>query len=470
MGLKFGTSGVRGLAVDFTSEESRSLSYGFLKHFQLKATSSSGKCLVAGDFRESSPRIMKDVIQGIRDAGFEPIDAGFVPTPALGFGCSVLSAPGIMVTGSHIPGDRNGLKFYFPWGEVLKEDETPILKQKTEWRPTGFFSDQPVTVWNAKQAFIDRYLDFFGRDALSGAKIVFYEHSTLGREVMPAILEGLGAEVFRVARSEKFVPVDTEALGDFPELSKWIADFTPDAIVSADGDADRPLLLDERGEVVRGDQLGVLVAQELGADAVATPVSSNTALELSGVVGTVERTRIGSPYVIEGMDRLIQRGHSAVVGFEANGGFLVGSLLQSRQSGRLLGALPTRDSVLPVLAVLVAAKRRGLKLSQWVASLPERYTDSGLIKDFSLERAARVLVLLKEFGLPGVQKWFGSSVGSPTRIDETDGFRVSFGNSDILHLRPSGNAPEFRVYSESAQPSRANELVKIGMDWVTANF
>jgi phosphomannomutase len=83
---------------------------------------------------------------------------------------------------------------------------------------------------------------------------------------------------------------------------EWSAQHGLDAILSTDGDSDRPLLADETGTWLRGDVLGVLCARALGLAAVATPVSSNSALELSGWFADVRRTRIGSPFVIEAMN------------------------------------------------------------------------------------------------------------------------------------------------------------------------
>jgi phosphomannomutase len=91
--------------------------------------------------------------------------------------------------------------------------------------------------------------------------------------------------------------------------------------VTTDGDADSPLIADEQGRWLRGDVLGILCARELGARSVVTPVSSNTALETSGLFPHVLRTRIGSPHVIAAMAAC----DFPVVGYEANGGFLLGS-------------------------------------------------------------------------------------------------------------------------------------------------
>ncbi|MCB1753842.1 MAG: phosphomannomutase, partial [Gammaproteobacteria bacterium] len=159
----------------------------------------------------------------------------------------------------------------------------------------------------------------------------------------------------------------------------WSAEHRLDAILSTDGDADRPLIGDERGNWLRGDIVGLLCARLLGADAVAAPVSCNTAIEACGAFQRVIRTRIGSPYVIEAMQTLATAG-GTVAGFEANGGFLLGSALT--RDGRSLRPLPTRDAVLPALTLLVGAQRQGMALSALAADLPRRFTASDRLQNF----------------------------------------------------------------------------------------
>jgi len=166
------------------------------------------------------------------------------------------------------------------------------------------------------------------------------------------------------------VPIYTKAVRseDVALARHWAVEHEFDALLSTDGDADRPLIGDERGKWFRGDVVGILCAQYLGADVVVTPVSSNTAVEECGAFRQVLRTRIGSPYVIAGMDSITNResrtngnGSALVVGYEANGGFLLGSNVV--RDGVVLTALPPRDALLPMLALLSMARSRGCKLS-----------------------------------------------------------------------------------------------------------
>jgi phosphomannomutase len=254
------------------------------------------------------------------------------------------------------------------------------------------------------------------------------------------------------------VPIDTEAVSekDAKQGQQWAEEYDFDAILSTDGDADRPLLGDEQGHWLRGDVVGILCAQYLAAKAVATPVNSNTALDQCGQF-TVLRTRIGSPYVIAGMAELLAQGHQPVVGFEANGGFLVASRLQ-RQAGYLL-PLATRDALLPMLALLAMAKERGCKVSQLADSLPPRFTASDRVAEVAPETSQAILAsLLSEDS--AIVKLLMSDSGVVSVIDQTDGVRLSFENGDIVHFRASGNAPELRCYAESVSQERTEALVR----------
>ena len=120
---------------------------------------------------------------------------------------------------------------------------------------------------------------------------------------------------------------------------------------------------------LRGDIVGRLCARAVAADVVVTPVSSNTVLELSGAVPKVVRTRIGSPYVIRAMMDAAKADASArVCGYEANGGYLLGSAVDD------LAPLPTRDALLPLIAVVMNARER--PLAEVVAELPPRCSSS----------------------------------------------------------------------------------------------
>ena len=247
------------------------------------------------------------------------------PTPALAFAAQSRRVPAIMVTGSHIPFDRNGIKFYLPHGEISKEDEQRMLASPCACDGARVRSNPARARPRRAGALCQRATRMHSSaGSLKGMTLGIYEHSSAARDLLHTILRALGAETVGLGRSDGFVPIDTEAVReeDRALARAWARQHGFDAILTTDGDADRPLIADENGEWLRGDVVGILCAQALGAGTVVTPVSSNTALEACGAFAETIRTRIGSPHVIAAMDAARK---APVVGYEANGGFLLGS-------------------------------------------------------------------------------------------------------------------------------------------------
>ncbi|SIQ89899.1 phosphomannomutase [Paracoccus thiocyanatus] len=467
-GVAFGTSGARGPVEALTDRVAYACTQGFLRYLhEIGGFSPQTQVALAGDLRLSTPRILRACAQAVRDAGGRPLFCGHVPTPALAHYGLGRAIPSLMVTGSHIPDDRNGIKFHLPTGEILKPDEAGMARQELALDPARFDAQgalvdpaplpEPVDI---ETGYLHRYLDFFGPQALAGLTLGLYQHSAVGRDLLARILRALGAQVLALGRSDRFIPVDTEALRpqDVALARGWAAEHRLDAIVSTDGDSDRPLLADHRGEWLRGDTLGLLCARELGAACVVTPVSSNTALERSGAFARTIRTRIGSPHVIAAMDQAARHAAGPVCGYEANGGFLLGSDIW--RDGRKLAALPTRDAVLPVVAVLAAARTQGL--AKLCAGLPQRATFSDRLEHFPNPDAQAILAWLdpadKAQRTARIEAEFAPLAGRLRQVDLTDGLRMTFENGAIIHLRPSGNAPELRLYTEAETEDAARSL------------
>lgn len=533
--LKFGTSGLRGLVSDMTDLEVWINAEGFITFLkQTQRVRGGDSVYVSHDLRPSSPRMAAAVCACIEAQGLTPRLLSPVPTPALAYvACSNRSAS-IMVTGSHIPFDRNGIKFYRPDGEVLKSDEVHILSAVAVARASNYASSEvrfaddgmligPASNWtsdasgeieasrktdasakidaSAEAIYLQRYIKFFGDSCLSGLNIAVYQHSAVGRDLLVSLLEGLGARVAPIGRSEDFIAVDTEAVDD--AMVARIAEFVPaarealgglDAVVSTDGDSDRPLLLaaDEKGQLtfIRGDSLGAMVSEALDLDAVAIPVSvsDQVDLHLEHLGVALHRTRIGSPWVIEAMSDMpgVRKG-----GFEANGGFLLETSLE--EDGRILERLATRDAVLPLVSVLASTRKMGTTLLRRFQSLPARSTTAGLLDGIepSVSKAflspwyfedcseawlspIRVRYPGREAeNLPSFKQdvlcrlaetvselWEGHGLGSVIYFNWVDGIRMKFSSGDVLHLRPSGNAPQFRVYVTSDSMARARALVE----------
>jgi len=464
--LKFGTSGLRGLVTDLVGWPSYAYAGAFFRSVAM-ATGPERTVVIGRDLRDSSAGIAATVANAAAAAGFRAIDCGALPTPALALEAIRRRACAVMVTGSHIPQDRNGLKFYRPDGEITKADEAAILAALNSVTGVGTMGpDVPATPDSgAGERYRRRYSDAFPSDLLAGLRIAVYQQSSVARDLLVDLLNTLGAEVVPIGRSETFVPIDTEA--HRPEDVAFIRDAMAsaglDALVTTDGDADRPLVADAAGRILRGDVLGLITARYLGAEAVVVPVTAGAAIERAGEFRRVVRTRVGSPYVIAGMEGVARDSGGPVVGFEANGGFLLGS--EVSVAGRTLSALPTRDAMLPILATLAAAREAGLTLCALVASLNAGETASARLPDISPARSG---ALLEQLGQVSFRQEFLRPIGTPQAVDTQDGIRIELQGERTIHFRASGNAPELRCYAEATSAREAEALVRWGLEAASA--
>jgi|SRR5271157_55249 len=519
-GLQFGTSGRRGKVVDLTQLEVYINALAELEYLQSRDPSEGGivrgeEFFFARDLRQSSGsfvpeqggrgEIAQAIAAAILDTGMRAVNLGLIPTPALMCYALARGKGSIMVTGSHIPFDRNGYKTNSSRGELLKQEEAPINEQVrkvrqrlyNQRRGESLFDDRgmfksghqelPAERPEARAAWIERFTSFFAGQSLGGKRILVYQHSAVGRDLLVEVLERLNAEVIPAGRSETFVPIDTENIGE-PQLAaiqalagEAAADHGPlDAIVSTDGDSDRPLILGVnpvtgQAHFFGGDLVGMVVAEYLQADAVVVPISCNDAVDRGTLARIVEpKTRIGSPFVIAGIEEARRKGKKRVCGWEANGGFLTGSDIE--RNGATLSALPTRDAFLPILGTFFAAAGKGLRLEELFARLPKRFSRSALLEHFP--RAAGLKLV--EFFSPHTAdpwnpvpeeirerlgKFFTPAMGfgKITHVDYTDGVRVLFDNGDVAHVRPSGNADELRIYAVADTQERADAIAAMGV-------
>jgi len=533
--LAFGTSGLRGLVKDITDLEAYINVKGALRYLLgIGDIRAGSRVIIAGDLRPSTERIMRACVQAILDSGCQVKNAGKIPTPALVSHAISQQSAGVMVSGSHIPFDRNGIKINKSGGEVLRSDETGIIGEVERVRAEEYRRSVTVSPFDAcgmlkrapelppidgtaEESYVRRYMDCFKRGGLAGLRVLVYQHSAVGRDLLPRILSELGVEVVTAGRSDTFVPIDTENITD--EQLERLEEFVRSAenggrpiaaIVSTDGDSDRPLVTAvlpanevvlgaNRVRFLPGDLLGVVVAEYLRADAAAVPISANDAVErrLKERKIILEKTKIGSPYVVAALNDLRAAGkQQRIVGWEANGGFLTGSDIEL--NGGVLAALPTRDALLPILANLSAAAEQGLSLAALWKRLPARFGRAGLLDNFAVAASQAILVQLVpaaaaievEFNGAGavvdcsradgsrvalaasaVKDWqrcqsalgrfFTTDFGFDdiARINVLDGVRIYFHNGDIAHIRPSGNAPQLRIYANSDTQARADQIV-----------
>jgi len=474
--------------------------------------------------------IAQAIERAIGDSGMKAVYLGRIPTPALACFAMSRQRGSMMITGSHIPFDRNGYKTNTARGELLKEHEKPIGElvlttrkrlyaqsfAESPFDENGRFkaghSELPSENGIARAEYLSRYTEFFEGQSLKGTRVLVYQHSAVGRDLLVELLRGFDADVVAAGRSDTFVPIDTENI-DSAQLTTIqavvddaVAEHGPlFAVVSLDGDSDRPLVLGvhqvtSKVEFYGGDLVGMITAEYLGADAVVVPISCNDGIDRGGLANVLEpKTKIGSPYVIAGMEAATLKGKKLVCGWEANGGFLTGSDIQ--RSGRTLSALPTRDAILPILCTLFSAQEQGLAIGGLFSKLPRRFSRAALLKQFPRAISDQIVrrftpldpdvkdVLLEgekivatddadqgigvtaasQSNLEAIRReletYFAPELGfgSITRLNYTDGVRVTFDNADVAHLRPSGNADELRIYAAADTQKRAEQIAQFGI-------
>ena len=537
--MAFGTSGLRGLVTDITDLEAYINVQGFLEYLSGIGELKQGESVcIGGDLRPSTNgpdrSIMRAVGRAIDQMELKIENLGTLPTPALMFHAMLKGRPSVMVTGSHIPFDRNGIKFNKKSGELLKADEPGVLEAVARVRHAEYSRPESESLFGqdgmfkataarplprvndeARRRYLRRYIDFFPPRVLEGRKIVVFEHSAVGRDLLAELLQSLGAQVVPVGRCEQFVAIDTENVTaeQLRELQEMVDEVrrehaSIDAVLSTDGDSDRPLMLgiepDGTLRFIGGDLLGILVADYLAADSVSIPISANDAVDIHFTAKGVQptKTRIGSPYVIEAMTAATSQGQHHVVGWEANGGFMTGSpITKGAKGGRTLAALPTRDACLPLLAPLHAAIERQGSLVELFAGLPSRFSKAGLIDEFPVKTSRAVIqryagvddrVYDVMFEGDSIILHFKDGQTAPAsksaagayrtmqnelsacfnkeagfddivRINTIDGVRILFSNADIAHVRPSGNAPQLRIYAVADTQQRADQIVHMGV-------
>ena len=177
-GVAFGTSGARGRVDDMSD----ALCWAYTAAFLQSVAPAATRVVLGHDLRPSSPRIAAACAAAIVASGREFVYCGALPTPALAFYAAQLGAPAVVITGSHIPFDRNGIKFYRADGEISKPDEQAMLATTVNLPDAVANAALPTPDVRAGAAYVQRYLDFFGAGALAGVRVAVYEHSSVGRD------------------------------------------------------------------------------------------------------------------------------------------------------------------------------------------------------------------------------------------------------------------------------------------------
>jgi len=345
----FGTDGVRGLAggkLDAFTVMRLAMAAGV--HFRKKAK--TNKILVGKDTRRSGYMIENALVSGLTAVGYDVVQIGPMPTPAIAFLTENMRCDaGIMITASHNPFYDNGIKFFNSTGSKLSlddEKEIEAIFEDTERIQESFAIKKAVGQSKRIDDVVGRYIvlikNSFPREmSLTGKRIVIDCANGAAYHVAPTVFEELGAEVIVMANKPDGFNINTNCGAMHPEyLAKKVIETRADIGIALDGDADRIVIVDEKGEVVDGDKLiGALAIHlknenKLANNRVVITVMSNQGLETylksNGI--TLERSDVGDKHVLEIMKETgsnfggEQSGHIIFSDFAKTGDGLVSAL------------------------------------------------------------------------------------------------------------------------------------------------
>lgn len=434
----FGTSGIRGEAKTlFTPQFCFDIGRTFVKF--LDNYKQTGPLAVGMDPRESSPRIKEAVFQGLAYSGRKLFDEGMVPIPAMNWILKKLPLAGsVMVTGSHVKEDFNGLKFFAFKEEILKEHEKEItkiylsLKNKIAYEK----KDIEVTKENKAEKLYEKMLFDIADKPLPKLRVIVDPGNGAQSFVMPRVLKKLNLEVIAInchPIPDKFMARDTESGETYNELVKLIRKNKANLGIIYDADGDRAVFFDEKGRFIPADYTGSLISKYSDSPVVVSPISTSQVVEYIGK--PVIRTKVGAPFVIEAMKK-----HNATFGFEASGGGISGEIILTRDGG---------SSTIKILNIL---KKENKSLKQLVDELPWFFIEKTKVDcPWKLNS-----LILKE----AKQQFKG------TRVEEIDGLKIWLDKESWILFRSSSNAPEFRVFAEAKSKQKAKKLVEKGINLV----
>lgn len=348
----FGTDGVRGPYGGPLINEEFAARLGFAVAVWLPK---KGRVLIGRDTRYSGVALEAAVMRGLRAAGCEPVSIGVVPTPAVARAVRTEGAVlGVVITASHNPAEDNGIKFFGPSGVKLTDEDELQIEQRlpawvTELEPV--IAATPVHA-RAAADYIAATTKLLPAAALNGWRIVLDTAHGATCGTTPAVLRALGAEVVGLGDAPDGRNINAGVGSEHPEqLAARVLAAGARLGIAHDGDGDRCVLCDERGDVLDGDEILTLLAthalthRRLAKNTLVVTMQSNLGVDaaITAAGGRVLRTNIGDRYVIE---RMLAEG--ATLGGESSGHIICSDVS------------PTGDGLvaaLKVIEVMLAANR-----------------------------------------------------------------------------------------------------------------
>jgi phosphomannomutase/phosphoglucomutase len=441
----FGSSGIRGI----TSEELAPADV-------LTVAQAAGdvfetdRVAIGQDTRRTGQLFVEAAASGLASVGCAVDRVGIVPTPSLQAYCERVGVPGVMITASHNPPEYNGVKLCGSDGveltsDTLEQIERRLGEQQTlaRWDETGTITD----IDGANRDYREQLLDAVDRDRIADADltVAIDPGHGAGSLTSPTLFRELGCRV---------ITVNAQPDGHFPgrrpepvednlsDLGRLVRSSEADIGIAHDGDADRAIFFDERGEFVEGDAaLAALAAEELSEDDVAVSAvnASQRLVDVADDAGAALRmTPIGSTHLITEIRDRQAEGRSVPIAGEGNGGIIFPTYRIARDGA------------------YTAARFCELLTDQPASELVAAYDDYDNVRR-NVEYASESE---REAMIRAIEQTAGDATAT---LDQTDGYRLNFDDGWVL-ARPSGTEPVIRVYAEARESARVNDLASLMVD------
>jgi len=417
--LRFGTDGVRGQASDLSDALVQAL--GLAAARVLGAT----EFVIGRDTRESGERLERALAQGLRHGGASPLSMGVVPTPAVAWVCAQRNVPGAVISASHNPWSDNGIKFFAAGGRKLSDDREAALERALD----AVLESNDVDD-SAQELALDASAVAGWCDAVVGSvtsvvpmRVVIDCANGAASFIAPEIFRELGLNVEVLHAQPTGRNINDSCGSTHPQdLQRAVVECGASLGLAFDGDADRLLAVDERGELIDGDQLIAIFAKdmcerdELAGNRVVVTVMSNLGFRLAMNEQQIEvvETPVGDRNVLEALAR-------------------TGASLGGEQSGHIVFAdlATTGDGVLSGVRLVDVVGRSGEPLSA--------------LADRAMERLPQVLRNVK---LPSRRENLGEFLATEI-AEDVAAIEANLGDRGRVLIRPSGTEPLVRVMVEA---------------------
>ena len=427
----FGTSGIRGkIGSEVTCE--LALNVGKSLAYYL---GNEGTVVLGYDTRTTNQMLDQAITAGLLESGVDVIKIDMVPTPLVGYATEKLDADaGIMLTASHNPSQYNGIKLWNKNGMAYTSEQEARIEEiyankdyvSVTWDKVGSLSVNE----EIKGQYID---DLVGMvDIEDGLKVVVDCASGAGSEISPLALRKAGCEVTTLnSQPDGFFPgrnpePNAENLGN---LMKTVVAIGADLGIAHDGDADRMITVDEKGNISPFDSLLALISKEFDGDIVTT-VDAGLCMDES-VKGNVIRTPVGDVNVAE---VIIEK--DAAFGGEPSGTWLHPDFCMCP------------DGILSGLRMAELVSKKG-KLSELLAEIPSY---PNIREKITCSKEAKVKVM------ENMEELLSNEFDDIVEVNSLDGVRLTFADDSWVLVRPSGTEDYIRITLESRDAGRAEEI------------